>query len=75
MDRVFLSLFALLCFFVGYVYLFNHSLAMRWDNSRRQVLGQDDVRQNQAWEARARRRGILSIVVGILLLAIVAGVI
>lgn len=75
MDRAFLVVFALLCFFIGFVYLFRPALAMKWDNSRRRVLGQDDVRQNEAWEARARRRGIMSIVVGILFLAIAVGVI
>ena len=75
MANVILGLFALLCFFIGYVYLFNPTLAVKWDNSRRQMLGQGSVRQNQAWKAQAKRRGIMSIIVGILFLAIAAGVI
>jgi len=75
MGSVFLSFFALLCFFMGYVYLFNRKLAARWDNSRRRMLGQTDVVRNAAWEAKATRRGIFAIITGILLLAIVFGVI
>lgn len=74
MDRILLALMALLCFYLGYTYLFNRDLAAKWDNSRRRTLGQDDLLRNAAWEGGARRRGILSMVVGILLLAIAAGV-
>lgn len=73
MDSAFLGLFALMCFFLGYVYLFNHTLALKWGNSRRRVLGRVGLTRNAAWEVGARRRGIFAIITGVLLLAIVAG--
>ncbi len=74
MDQLLLGLLALVSFYIGYVYLFRHDLAHRWDASRRKVLNQTDVIRNATWEARARRRGISAIVVGVLLLAIAAGI-
>jgi hypothetical protein len=74
MDRVFLGVFALLSFYVGFVYLFNQAQALRWDNSQRQLRGLSEVRQDATWEARARRRGISAFFLGAFLLAIVLGV-
>ncbi len=74
MGNAFVSLFAVLCFFVGYVYLFDRERAAKWDNSRRRVLKQDNLTRNAAWEAKATRRGIYAIVTGVLLLGIVSGV-
>ena len=74
MGSALLAVFALLFFFMGYVYLFDRERAEKWDNSRRRVLNQDDLTRNAAWEAKATRRGIFAIITGVLLLAIVAGV-
>jgi hypothetical protein len=75
MDRVLLSLFALLSFYIGYAYLFNHDLAARWETSRRRTLGQDDLVRDSKWEARARFRGISAIVLGLFLLAVATGMV
>ena len=74
MDRMILSLFALLSFYIGFVYLFRRDLAARWDSSRKRALGRADVVRDKAWEAGATRRGASALVVGVLLLAIVTGV-
>jgi len=75
MDTIILSTFALLSFGIGYVYLFQHDLAAKWDNSRRQVLGQEAVERDARWRNRARLRGVMSIAVGVLLLAIMLHII
>ncbi len=69
MEVLIFTPFALLCFFVGYVYLFNHDLAAKWDNSRRKVLGQNAVERTTYWKNRARLRGVMSIAAGLLCLA------
>ena len=74
MGNAILTLFAVLCFFVGYVYLFDREQAQKWDNSRRRVLKQGDLTRDSAWEAKATRRGIYSIITGVLMLAVVTGV-
>jgi len=75
MDRVILGVFALLSFYVSYVYLFNHEQAYKWDNSQRHFRGVERGAQDSAWEARARRRGVSALLLGLFLLAIVTGVI
>jgi hypothetical protein len=75
MGNVLLGLLALLSFYIGYVYLFNQDLAARWDSSRMKMLGSRVLERNEHWEARARRRGISAIIVGLLLLGLMTGVI
>jgi hypothetical protein len=74
MAQVILALFALLSLYIGYVYLFNHEQALKWDNSQRLFRGASNTVQDEAWYRRARRRGISAILLGVFLLAIVAGV-
>lgn len=74
MDRVLLGILAGLSFYIGYVYLFNRDLAARWDSSRRRALKQSELVRSAAWEAGATRRGVTAVIAGVILIAIMAGV-
>ena len=75
MGNIILGILAVLSFYIGWVYLFKHDLAEKWDSNRRRALGQSNLVRNAAWEVRATRRGISAIIVGILLIAMMTGVI
>jgi hypothetical protein len=74
MDKMILGLFGVVCLYIGYIYLFNHERAFQWDNSQRLFRGVSKTIQDEAWQRRARRRGVSAILLGVFLLAIVAGV-
>jgi hypothetical protein len=74
MGNALLGLLAVLCFYIGVVYLFKRDLAARWDASRRRALSQSDLLRDARWEASATRRGVFAIIAGVILLAIMTGV-
>jgi hypothetical protein len=74
MDRVVLGTFALVSFYIAYAYLFKPDLAAHWDSSQRRARGLEAVKRDQAWERRARRRGLAALALGLFLVGIVTGV-
>jgi hypothetical protein len=73
MDKMILGLFGVVCFYIGYIYLFNHERAFQWDNSQRLFRGVSKTRQDEAWQRRARRGGVSAILGGVFLRGMVAG--